>query len=245
MNAIYFRTMVLSILILLCLAATPFAIAQNAAIEGESPIDITADSTVFLRNLPRLNFNYQNEVNLNVVNTDSPDEFATVLANVPYGSGTLEIGDKTYNLIQFHWHNSSEHLINGRGYPLEMHLVHRAADGSLTVVGVFLRRGRRNQELEKIFSQLPPEPTISVNVPDFDLTTLLPTLPKSFRYSGSLTTPPFTRGVNWVVMAQPLELSNSQLRRFRQIFPEGNSREVQPLNGRVITTDIRLFSWLD
>lgn len=229
--------------ILLMLSLSISTVLGQINTDGESPINIETSSLNFVPNLPRLNFNYQNGTPLGVINTGSPDEFASVRANVPLGAGVLTVGGVAYNLVQFHWHTDSEHLINDRGFPLEMHLVHQAADGSLLVVGVFVKRGRQNQELEKIFSQLPPTPANTASVNSFDLPLLLPRFRQSFRYTGSLTAPPFTRGVNWVVLAQPIEMSGNQIRAYRRIFPEGNSRETQPLNGRIVRTDLPFFHY--
>jgi len=66
--------------------------------------------------------------------------------------------------------------------------------------------------------------------------------PRSFRYTGSLTTPPFTTGVSWVVLAQPITFSADQMARFRRIFPHGNSRDVQNIDGRTVRTDVADFS---
>jgi len=71
----------------------------------------------------------------------------------------------------------------------------------------------------------------------FNLRRLLPKNRESFRYGGSLTTPPFTEGVQWVVLAEPLEMSAQQIQAFEALFPQGNSREVQPLNNRIVVTD--------
>jgi carbonic anhydrase len=74
-------------------------------------------------------------------------------------------------------------------------------------------------------------------VTDVRLRDLLPEERESFRYAGSLTTPPFTEGVRWIVLAEPLTLSKRQIQAFRELFDEGNSREVQPLNGRAVLSD--------
>jgi carbonic anhydrase len=127
-----------------------------------------------------------------------------------------------------------------------MHLVHRADNGTgpILVVGVFIRAGRENSELAKIFSHLPAQPDERRAAARFNLTKLLPQGLQSFRYDGSLTTPDpsgvFQEGVSWVVLAEPVEMSQQQIEAFRQLFPEGNSREVQPLNGRTVKTDVEL-----
>ena len=206
----------------------------------QTPIDIRNEDLTFVEQLPALGFSYGTKVTLNVINTGSPGEFATVRAVVPDGGGELTVGGVTYKLLQFHWHTPSEHTRNGEEFPIEMHLVHQAADGSLLVVGVFIAEGKKNIELKKLFADLPAQASEERTVRHFNLTRLLPDSLESFRYDGSLTTPPFNEGVKWVVLAEPIEMSAEQIDAFKQLFPEGNSREVQPLNGRTILTDVEL-----
>jgi carbonic anhydrase len=158
---------------------------------------------------------------------------------VPEGAGILEVGGTKYNLLQFHWHTPSEHELNSEEFPLEMHLVHQkvGADDQL-VVGVWLEiADNPHEELDKIFSDLPEEEGKTKSVRGFDLTRLLPEDSGSFRYQGSLTTPPFTEGVQWVVLKETLEVSQGQHQAFLDLFPDGNAREVQPLNGRAVKFD--------
>ena len=217
--------------------ATGSALAQGLA---QSPIDIQATDLMVVDNLPALYFNYDTNAALTVINTGSPDEFATIRAVVPEGAGKLRVNGVNYNLLQFHWHTPSEHLIEGRSFPLEMHLVHQATDGSgsFLVVAVFLKQGPRHAELGKIFANLPASAGQSTAVGGFDLTQLLPAGSESFRYTGSLTTPPFTEGVQFVVLADSARVSKGQIEAFMSLFPEGNTREPQPLNGRTVLSDI-------
>ena len=160
--------------------------------------------------------------------------------NVPEGGGELRVAGVNYKLLQFHWHTPSEHELNGEKFPMEMHLVHRADDGTdiLSVVGVWIRRGKENKELKKLFANLPAQPDEHRTISHFNLTRLLPESLESYRYDGSLTTPNFDEGVRWVVLAEPIEMSEEQIEAFKQLFPEGNSREIQPLNGRTVLTDV-------
>lgn len=220
------------------LLATASARAEGLA---QSPIDIRAEDVVVVDQLPSLDFAYSKHTALTVINTGSPDEEATVRAVVPAGAGQLRVDGVTYNLLQFHWHTPSEHLIEGEGTPLEMHLVHQSADGSLLVVAVFIVQGERHPELDKVFAHLPETAGQSTAVADFNLRKLLPEELASFRYQGSLTTPPFTEGVRFVVLEEAVELSRQQIESFLQLFPEGNTREVQPLNGRTVQTDTDIY----
>ncbi len=207
---------------------------------AQSPIDIETDEVVE-DNLPKLRFDYPRKITLELVNTGSPDEFATVKANVDPGESKLQVGGNWYNLLQFHWHTPGEHELDGQGFPMEMHLVHQrvGASGSegLLVVGVWMEVDERHSELDKIFADL-PEAGQAVLVKDFKLRRLLPEDRESFRYQGSLTTPPFTEGVQWIVLEEPLEVSEEQVEALMALFPDGNSREVQPVNARTVLTDL-------
>lgn len=203
----------------------------------QSPIDIRRRRLTFVDRLPRIRFRYPEAVDVTLVKTGSPDEFATVRADVPQGAAQLLLKGTRWNLVQFHWHTPSEHQVEGRHTALEMHLVHSRADGAVLVIGVFIERGRRNRALGPIFRALPEASGETREVADVRLRELLPERRQSFRYSGSLTTPPFTEPVRWVVLADPIEASPPQIRSFREIFPEENSREAQPLNGRRVRSD--------
>jgi carbonic anhydrase len=233
-------------------ALTPMrrAAAQQAAPAAgseQTPIDIRDEDLTYDENLPALGFSYETRVNLKVVNTGSPGEFATVRAVVPDASASeLVVSNVHYKLKQFHWHTPSEHELNGEKFPMEMHLVHSYTDEdgaqTLTVVGVWIKAGKENKELRKLFDALPAQPGEEVTAGKFNLTRLLPESLESYRYDGSLTTPDpsgvFLEGVNWIVLAEPVEMSQAQIDAFKRLFPEGNSREVQPLNGRTIFTDL-------
>jgi carbonic anhydrase len=245
------RLILLAVLSVSSLVSLPRAGAQTGL--EQTPIDIRYEDTTFDANLPALGFGYETKATLNVVNTGSPGEFATVRAEIPESNSKLTVAevvdgavtDVDYKLLQFHWHTPSEHELNGQKFPVEMHFVHRADNGTgpIRVVGVFIKAGKENKELRKIFDSLPSQPGETRAVNHFNLTKLLPHGLESYRYDGSLTTPDpatgdFKEGVKWVVLAEPIEMSRQQIEAFRRLFPEGNSREVQPLNGRTITTDV-------
>jgi len=185
---------------------------------------------------PPLRFDYTVENELDVFNNTY-----TVEAEIHDPTWTLTVGGATYTLLQFHFHTQSEHLLDGTAFPLEMHLVHRSEDGALAVVGIFIEAGEENEELAKIWADLPGvDDTETIPVHDFDLALVLPRNRENFRYSGSLTTPPCSEGVNWFVMKTPIEMSQAQLGAIAAIFsdtgafPDGNRRPTQPLNGRYV-----------
>lgn len=226
----------------LLLALVLFAPALPAAAQNsQSPVDITPTNSRQAP-LPPLNFTYGNDVPLSVVNTGSPGEEATIRADVQPGAGVVVIDTTSYDLLQFHFHSEAEHEIEGARAAMELHLVHRSNAGELAVVGRLIEVGDENPLLDVLFSQFPQMPGATVAISSFNLAGLLPSDLASFRYSGSLTTPPFSEPVRWNVLASPLYASQAQIDRFRALFPDGNSREVQPLNGRIVLTDVAGFA---
>jgi carbonic anhydrase len=206
---------------------------------AQSPIDLRHSEVTFVHQLSTIHFSYPRRADVVVTNTGSPGEEATIRANVPPGAAFITLRGTRYDLQQFHWHTPSEHEINGHRSPMEMHLVHAAADGSLLVIGALIEQGRTNRTLEPIFDDLPEHSGDTHDVAGVRIDKLLPHDQASYRYMGSLTTPPFTEGVRWVVLAHPITLSRHQIEAFRELFEEGNSREVQPLNGRKVLSDAR------
>lgn len=155
----------------------------------------------------------------------------SIQVNPEPGNGIV-VGAVRFELEQFHFHHDAEHTIDGVRLPLELHLVHRSEAGSLAVVGVLFREGPANRELAPVWSCLPAAAAAPRAVPDpVDLPALVPEVRSSWRYSGSLTTPPCTEGVAWIVLTEPLTLSAGQIEAFAAIFPN-NYRPVQPLGER-------------
>jgi carbonic anhydrase len=154
------------------------------------------------------------------------------------GADTLTIGNDTYALVQYHFHNPSEHTMKGKHAPMEMHLVHQSATGSLAVVGVLVEEGAHNRAFDPIWANLPKEKGVEIHYPAVavDVDALLPSVRTSYRYDGSLTTPPCSEGVKWILMAAPIHLSAQQIGAFTQVIHD-NNRPTQPLNGRRVVTD--------
>ncbi|MFQ5507857.1 MAG: carbonic anhydrase [Leptospirillia bacterium] len=157
----------------------------------------------------------------------------TIQVNYEPGS-SMTVDGKTYNLLQFHFHSPSEHTYKGNPYPLEAHLVHKADDGSLAVVGVFFKEGAENPLLSKVWSAMPKKAGETmkgmgaVNIAD-----VLPNPKAYWNYSGSLTTPPCSEGVNWFVMDKSIQASKAQIEQFLGVIHE-NARPVQPYHGRSV-----------
>ncbi len=164
------------------------------------------------------------------------DESYPVQTKTTYNS-TLMVGDVPYELLQFHFHTPSEHAREGRRYPMEVHLVHRAGDGNLAVVGVFFKRGNENPTLAKILKNVSHEinKVFRVQHVEVNAADLLPDNRQTFHYYGSLTTPPCSENVNWFVMKTPIEVSGDQVNQFEKLIGK-NARPLQPMNWRSMLT---------
>ncbi len=161
------------------------------------------------------------------------------LKTKPVYDSTLMVGDVPYKLLQFHFHSPSEHARDGRRFPMEVHLVHRNANGNLAVVGIFLKLGKRNPTLQKLLEYVPSTlNTVSSGTgATLNAADLLPENHKVFHYGGSLTTPPCSENVNWFVMTTPIEVADEQVRKFTQLIGR-NARPLQQVHWRdVLVSD--------
>ncbi len=140
---------------------------------------------------------------------------------------------QTYELVQFHFHATSEHTQAGEHAPMELHLVHSTAAGELAVVGAWLEVGEHNAAFEPVFNNLPATETEPEAVPGETVNAddLLPAERTYHRYNGSLTTPPCTQGVKWVMLSETVELSAEQIAAYTNIY-DNNFRPVQEFNDR-------------
>lgn len=116
-----------------------------------------------------------------------------------------------------------------------VHLVHKSDDGQLAVVAVLLERGNENPFIQTLWNNLPLEKNMSVQPPTatIDPASLLPVSRNYYTYMGSLTTPPCTEGVLWLVMKQPVPVSQEQIQIFSRLY-KNNVRPIQPAAGRLI-----------
>lgn len=190
----------------------------------QSPIDIRDGIQL---DLEPVAFDYQHAV-LTVI-----DNGHTVQVNVGAGS-TIAVGGHHYALSEFHFHLPSEERINGKSYPMVMHLVHKNRDGRLAVVAVLIQDGSLHQTVQQVWNNLPLEKNMPVTVPArMDVMQLLPASRDYYTYMGSRTTPPCTEGVLWIVLKQPIQLSSQQIAIFSRLYPM-NARPIQSLHGRLI-----------
>ncbi|EKB17868.1 carbonic anhydrase [Aeromonas veronii] len=155
---------------------------------------------------------------------------------VGYAPGsTLQLDGTRFELKQFHFHAPSENLIEGKSYPLEGHLVHVSDKGEIAVVAVMFEAGKANPALAAAWGELPAKVgEIHPLKAPLSAEQLLPENRDYYRFSGSLTTPPCSEGVRWLVMKQPVEVSQAQIDTFKAVMHHPNNRPVQPLNGRVV-----------
>jgi carbonic anhydrase len=160
----------------------------------------------------------------------------TIQVDVAPGSHLI-LDDETYQLVQFHFHHPSEHTIDGVAYPLEVHFVHKGPAG-LAVLGVMFVEGPAHPTLGAIWDLMPPLPGSARDAnAAISPAALLPVDPTTWRYAGSLTTPPCSEVVSWAVFRQPVTASPQQLQAFATLFPN-NARPVQPLNRRKLLLDV-------
>ncbi|MGN6827887.1 carbonic anhydrase [Paucibacter sp. M5-1] len=193
----------------------------------QSPIDIRDGIRV---DLEPIQFDYK------------PSGFAvldtghTVQVNIAPGN-FLQVMGRRFELQQFHFHRPSEERINGRQFDMVAHLVHKDAEGRLAVLAVLLERGPIHQAqavVQTVWNNLPLEKHEAQPGPGMlDLLQLLPEDRGYYTYMGSLTTPPCSESVLWMVMRQPVQLSGEQIEIFAKLYPM-NARPLQKDSGRLI-----------
>ncbi|HEX8817558.1 MAG TPA: carbonic anhydrase [Terriglobales bacterium] len=191
----------------------------------QSPIDIRHAKAA---DLPAIQFDYK-PAPLHIINNGH-----TIEIDYPAGS-SITVGDKKYELKQFHFHHPSENKINKRLFNMEAHFVHADANGNLAVVAVMLKPGAGNALLATLWAHVPREPgpekafdDVTINAAD-----LLPANRSYYTFPGSLTTPPCSEGVTWLVLKTPESLTQAQSDTFGSIYPD-NARPEQKTNGRAV-----------
>jgi carbonic anhydrase len=145
----------------------------------------------------------------------------------------LDMEGVHYEMAQFHFHAPSEHTIDGEYAPLEVHMVHKSADGQLAVIGVLVEEGEHDPLWDPIIGNLPEGPGDQKHLEDLalDMNELRPLPKRYYRYQGSLTTPPCSEGVQWIVMAEKRQISPEQMAAMVSHLHD-NNRPVQPLGDR-------------
>ena len=199
----------------------------------ESPINIQG-SPIDLSQY--LSINYQNAIPKAIVNNGA--QIQTQFASTTLD--TMSLHGQSYTLSQFHLHDPSENQVNGSTYPMELHFVNQSASGAETVVAVFLQLGNYNPALQTVLDAASkdltqPNSTTTINTP-INFSGLLPPNLEGWFYQGSLTTPPLSQPVNWLVLSTPITLSYQQLQQYEAVAGGAgflpNARPIQPLDGR-------------
>jgi carbonic anhydrase len=204
----------------------------------QSPIDLANATQIELSSMELDLVSGQELAVLNQAGViDALDNGHTIQINAETGE-TLTVGDKSYALVQFHFHAPSEHTVNGKHYPMELHFVHAAQDGALAVLGVLLDEGATNPGIAPLWSQLTAAPSATtIRMPTDFAENIFPDVGAGFyHYDGSLTTPPCSEGVKWYVRKTPTTLSKQQIATFAEVY-DHNNRPVQALNERALYLD--------
>lgn len=195
----------------------------------QSPIDIRMPRKA---RLPPLEFEYKNEPVRYVINNGH-----TIRVNYHDAPGTgsfLVMGGRRYQLTQFHFHHPSEERVDGKRYEMVLHLMHKGGDGQVVGVAVFLKIGRANPTVQQVLDHMPAaEGQLAVPGVEIDPAAMLPHDTGYYMYMGSVTAPPCTEGVRWIVLKTPVEISAAQAKAFARLYPD-DARPAQPLNGRVV-----------
>lgn len=190
----------------------------------QSPIDI---GETIRAQLPPLGVTWRRKADT-IVNNGH-----TIQVNVGEGS-SLAVGGDRFVLLQFHFHRPSEHRIGNRSYPMEVHFVHRHATGKLAVVGVLMTAGRANPSFKKVVTTMPQKegPAVPAD-PGIDPNGLLPQRRGYYRYEGSLTTPPCSETVDWLLLTQPIPVAEADIDAFAKLYAM-NARPTQKLERRFV-----------
>jgi len=196
---------------------------------SQSPIDITKKVAVKTDSLAKINFNYVTDAST-ILNNGH-----TIQVNVKDGS-SIEIDGIKFTLKQFHFHTPSENKIDGKHFPLEAHFVHASKDGKLAVVALMFEDSKENKILKKLWNKMPHKVGESVkcglNVEKIN--ELLPKNKDYYRFNGSLTTPPCSEGVRWMVLKNYSTISKEQVEEFLDVIHHENNRPIQPINARKV-----------
>lgn len=196
----------------------------------QSPIDI---QTAEKADLPALQFEYKSEPLKYLINNGY-----TIRVNYHDAPGTgsaLIVDGKRYQLTQFHFHHPSEEYVHGKPYEMEAHFMHQAADGKVAGVVVFLKAGAANPTVQQLWDHMPKAESKELEIAGVEVnpSALLPRDGSYYVYTGSVTAPPCTEGVDWFVLKTPVEISSAQIAAFAELYPH-DVRPLQPLNRRIV-----------
>lgn len=186
----------------------------------QSPIDIPLSSVEKMNDIGTIELDYSSKI------TKAENNGHSIQVT---DSGIATINQRVFSLTQFHFHDESEHTIDGRHYPLEAHFVNQAQDGRLAVVAVFFEEGARNNGFQEVLDDV----TDGKKTEILDVQSMFPKNKSYYHYLGSLTTPPLTENVEWYILKNPVQVSKNQINKFQEFYKH-NNRNVQSLNDRAI-----------
>lgn len=202
----------------------------------QSPIDLVKRNLKIYPNLGKLHRSYK------AANASLKNRGHDIMVKWAQGAGTIHINGTNFTLLQCHWHSPSEHTIDGRRYPLEIHMVHQTQDNRTTVLGILYEYGRHDTFLGELIDEI----AILGKMRELGAQEVLGMVDpkhvklgsrKYYRYMGSLTTPPCTEGVIWIIVNKVRTVSKEQVRRLMMAIYDGvgkNARPTQDLNGRKV-----------
>lgn len=200
-----------------------FAVCSSG--KNQSPINLT---DFIEADLKPLTFDYQ------VGGNEVLNNGHAIQVNYAPGS-TMTLDGHVFELKQYHFHAPSENQINGHSYPMEVHLVHADKNGQLAVIAVMFEEGKENHSLAQAWSKMPKQADEKAALtPSLSAADILPRKRHYYRFNGSLTTPPCSEGVWWLVMKEPVTVSKAQIEEFEHVMHHPNNRPVQPVNARPV-----------
>ncbi|KAI5072721.1 hypothetical protein GOP47_0012827 [Adiantum capillus-veneris] len=183
---------------------------------SQSPVAINA-SEAFLNASTVLETFYHSAI------VERSDDHAVQIVRRCGGGALYWNSEGPYYVLNMHWHTPSEHIVNGVRFPLEGHIVHVGPNGEILVIGILYEIGTEDNLLASILNWTCP----------FGVITLENVTSNYYNYMGSLTTPPCTEGLTWIVLEKTNTVSQDQVDNITS-YQGYNSRPLQPLNGRII-----------
>ncbi len=193
--------------------------------DQQSPINIDT-KTVSGSAKHVLDLNYSSSA-VDIINNGHTEEFVTT------GENYLIFDGKRFDLKQFHMHTLSEHTLDGKHFPLELHFVNKAEDGTYAVISVLVEEGMESDFFAHYLSKFPKEEGEYKADETFTFYEVMSCNEHYYHYKGSFTTPPCTEVVDWIILKEPLTASKKQLEALHQLMGD-NYRPTQPLNHRKI-----------
>ena len=207
-------------------------IEKNSDCEGksQSPINIIVDHTIPVNNINNLKVFYSPETVVSKVKNNGH----SIQFDFEPGD-SIQYKKDVYHLKQIHFHEPAEHIVNGVRYPVEIHFLHISDEDNITVLSIFGEEGEVSELYSFFETFLPVKNGASKEINyAIDLTSLYPKSKNFYSYSGSLTTPPCTENVNWIIFKEPLILSYKHVLKLKDNMPLNNYRNEQPLNDRIV-----------